>query len=95
MLNLTNELTILKQVKHENIVMLVDKWRTEEHYFLLLEYSNGGDLKKMMKKYGGRLSENVVRLITLQIIKAIDYIHEKNIIHRDIKSSNLLVTYPE
>jgi serine/threonine protein kinase len=50
MLNLTNELTILKQVKHKNIVMLVDKWRTEEHYYLLLEYSNGGDLKKMMKK---------------------------------------------
>lgn len=61
MLNLQNELLLMSQLKHPNIVTLKDKWRTEDYYYLLLEYCNAGDLKKVLKKHGGRLPENVVR----------------------------------
>lgn len=45
MVNLKNEVTLLNQIKHENILKFIDKWRTEEHYYMLSEYCNGGNLK--------------------------------------------------
>ena len=48
-INLLNELTILKKLKHKNIVRLHDKWRTDSHYYILLEYCNEGDLKNAMR----------------------------------------------
>ena len=70
-INLLNELTILKKLKHKNIVRLHDKWRTDSHYYILLEYCNEGDLKKAMRKNGGRISESIVRKITTQIVTAL------------------------
>lgn len=62
-----------------------------------MEYCNGGELskalEKYMKKYGKPFPENIVQHIMRQIIDAFKYIHERKIIHRDVKLDNILLNY--
>ena len=58
-----NELELLEELQHPNIVALVDRWRTESHYYIMLEYCNLGDLKKLIRN-NGVIPEKNVRSIT-------------------------------
>ena len=91
------ELSILKKLNHPNIVKLEDVKATKDNYYIVMEYINGGDLrkclKKYMKKYGKAFSEEIVQHLMRQIIDAIKYIHNLNIIHRDIKTENIMVNF--
>ncbi len=60
--NILNEVVILSKVKHDNIIRLVGKYRNKEHYNIVLEYCNGGDLKNHMK-CNGVLPEMIARRI--------------------------------
>lgn len=59
-------------------------------YNLFLELISGGTLEDLCKKEGG-LSEPVVAVYTKQILQGLEYLHFKNIIHRDIKAANILM----
>ena len=94
---LKNEIITLQDLNHPNIVKFQDVKKTKKHFYIIMEYCNGGELSKALDKYqtkfGKPFPENIVQHIMRQIISAFRYIHEKHIIHRDVKLDNILLNY--
>ena len=95
---LENEVRILQLLHHHpNIIRLESVKTTKENYYLVMEYANGGNLDKCLKKYKEinkkYFSEEVIQYFMRQIIDALKYIHEKKIIHRDLKLDNIMINY--
>ena len=92
-----NEINILKSLNHPNIVKLVDIKKSSQHYYIVMEYINGGGLSDCLKKYMDRyrraFPEEIVQYLMRQIIDAIHYIHKNKIIHRDLKLDNIMVSF--
>ena len=92
-----NEIEILNELNHPNVCRLEDVKKTKEDYFMVMEYANGGSLsdslEKYMQKYNASFSEEIVQYLMRQIIEAFKYIHEKQIMHRDIKLENIMLNY--
>ena len=84
------ELSILKIVKHKNIVQLYEILETPRHIFIIMEYCEGGDIMNYILTRE-RLSENESLKFFHQLINALYYLHSQNIAHRDIKIDNLLL----
>ncbi len=64
--------------------------QTETHYLLFLELCRGGDLLHYVRRRR-RIDEEVCKVIFKQIVLGVQYIHSKNIIHRDLKLENILI----
>jgi serine/threonine protein kinase len=94
---LKTEATILKNLNHPNIVKLKEVKKTKKHFYLVTELCNGGELSKALKqykeKYNKPFTEEIVQYLMRQIIDGINYLHSKNIMHRDIKLDNILLNY--
>ena len=92
-----NEINILRILNHPNIVKLEEIKMDENNYYIVMEYINGGELsdylKKYIEKYGKPFSEEIVQYLMKQIISALIYIHDLNIIHRDLKLENIMVDF--
>ena len=88
--NLLREIEILKSLNHRHIVELKDFQWDDNNIFLILEYCSGGDLSTYIRRYR-RLPENVARKFLRQLASALQYIHDKNISHMDLKPQNLLI----
>ena len=94
---LKNEIIILQNLKHPNIVKFEDVKKTKKHFYIVMEYCNGGELSKALEKYqeryGKPFSQEIVQHLMRQIIDAFKYIHGLKIIHRDIKLDNILLNF--
>ncbi len=94
---LKNEIIILQNLKHPNIVRFEDVKKTKKHFYIVMEYCNGGELsaalEKYQQKYGKPFSQEIVQHLMRQIIGAFKYIHGLKIIHRDIKLDNILLNF--
>ena len=94
---LKNEIIILQNLKHPNIVKYEDVKKTKKHFYIVMEYCNGGELSKALEKYQDRygkpFSQEIVQYLMRQIIDAFKYIHGMKIIHRDIKLDNILLNF--
>ena len=92
-----NEISLLKRLKHNKIVKLIDLKQTPSHYYIVMEYCNGGSLLHCLRKYitlyKKPFSEEIVQYLMRQIVRGVKYIHEKGIIHRDLKLDNILVKF--
>ena len=93
-----NELLILRGLKHPNIVHLEDLKFDNKYYYIVMEYINGGSLTDCLKNYqkrnnGRSFPEEIVQYLMRQIVGAIKYIHDKKIIHRDLKLDNIMVSF--
>jgi mitogen-activated protein kinase kinase kinase 1 len=88
-LQLQQEITLLSELKHENIVQYLGTQRTEDKLDIFLELVSKGSLASLYKRYP--MVEEQVRAYTHQILHGLKYLHDRNIIHRDIKCANLLV----
>ena len=88
-----NEMSIMRILKHPNIIRLVDLLQSSNHYYIIIEYCNGGTLSDCIRKYGRPLPIEVVQYFMRQIVNGVKYIHSKRIIHRDLKSDNILLNY--
>ena len=87
---LFREVRIMKQLDHPNIVKLYQVMETETTLFLVMEYASGGEVFDYLVAHG-RMKEKEARAKFRQIVSAVQYLHSKNIIHRDLKAENLLL----
>ena len=94
---LDNEINILKEIDHPNIIKLYEVKETNKFYYLVMELCNGGGLSDCLEDYQNKYKkpfpEEVVQYLMRQIMSAINYLHKKNILHRDIKLDNILVNF--
>ncbi|XP_062522193.1 calcium/calmodulin-dependent protein kinase type 1D-like [Corticium candelabrum] len=87
--SLQNEITVLKKVRHPNIVQLIDLCDNKTHLYLVMELVSGGELfDRIVAK--GSYSEKDASTLTKQILEAVNYLHIMGIVHRDLKPENLL-----
>ena len=87
------EISIMKELRHENIVTLYDVIHTENKLTLVFEHMDK-DLKKYMDAYGNRngsLPAPVVKSFMFQLLKGIAFCHDNRVLHRDLKPQNLLI----
>jgi calcium-dependent protein kinase len=92
MKQLKDEIAILKQLDHPNIVRLEEVYETPDHMFLILELCSGGEmLDRLNSQKGFHYSEKVAADYVKIMVNAIRYIHEHNITHRDLKLENFLL----
>ena len=84
------EVDVLKQLKHENIVQYLGTERTEDAIHIFLEFVPGGSIASLLAKFGP-FPESVIRVYTRQILRGLEYLHQKGIMHRDIKGANILI----
>lgn len=91
MSRLEQEILCQKSVSSENIVKLIEVQKTENNFYLILEYCEGGDLGNFLKK-NGPVAEDIARRWIQQIIEGFKVLQEKSIIHRDLKTQNILLT---
>ena len=84
------EISILKQLRHPNILYLIDLIHGEKKLYLVFEYMDH-DLKKFLDINNGPLTPELVKSYLFQILIAINFCHSKRILHRDLKPQNLLI----
>lgn len=83
------EISVMKMMKHENIVELYEIMASRSKIYFAMEYVKGGELFQKVSK--GRLKEDVARGYFQQLISAIDFCHSRGVSHRDLKLENLLL----
>uniref|UniRef100_A0AAY4EYM3 Serine/threonine-protein kinase DCLK1 n=1 Tax=Denticeps clupeoides TaxID=299321 RepID=A0AAY4EYM3_9TELE len=85
-----NEVSILRRVKHPNIVLLIEEMDTYSELYLVMELVKGGDLFDAITS-SNKYTERDASGMLYNLASAIKYLHSLNIVHRDIKPENLLV----
>ena len=92
-----NEIHILNSIRHPNIVKLEAIRATKDNYYIVMEYINGGSLTDCLQKYKKinrrSFTEEIVQYLMRQIVDAIKYLHDRKIIHRDLKLDNIMVSF--
>src|SRR3569833_621391 len=87
---LKREISLLRDLRHPNIVQYLGCGSSPEYLNIFLEYVPGGSVQTMLNSYGA-LPEPLVRSVVRQILNGLSYLHNRDIIHRDIKGANILV----
>nr|XP_029543849.1 MAP/microtubule affinity-regulating kinase 3 isoform X6 [Oncorhynchus nerka] len=87
---LFREVRIMKLLNHPNIVKLFEVIETERTLYLVMEYASGGEVFDYLVAHG-RMKEKEARAKFRQIVSAVQYCHQKHIVHRDLKAENLLL----
>lgn len=88
---LQQEINVLSQLKHPNIVQYYGSEIVEDRFYIYLEYVHPGSINKYIREHCGAITESVVRCFTRHILSGLAYLHSTKTIHRDIKGANLLV----
>ncbi|CAD8082207.1 unnamed protein product [Paramecium sonneborni] len=86
------EIAILKTLKHKNIISFIHSWhsKSKKQIVFITEIVNGGSLKNYLRRIT-RPKLKVIRYWCKQILEGLEYMHQQNIIHRDLKCENILI----
>lgn len=89
--SIRTEINLLKNLQHPKIVKYIDSIYTEDHLNIVLEYVENGSLDSLVKKFG-KIPETLIVFYIQQMLEGLEFLHENNCIHRDIKGGNILTT---
>ena len=96
---LNNEIYILKDINHHNIIKFIEKHHDSINVYIVTELCNGGTLIENLKRYKKEnktaFPEEIVQYIMKQIIDAIKYLHNKKIVHRNINLQKIMLNYDD
>ncbi|KAM0050535.1 putative protein kinase CAMK-CAMKL-CHK1 family [Helianthus debilis subsp. tardiflorus] len=87
--NVKREISIMRRLRHPNIVRLLEVLANKKKIFFVLEFAKGGELFNKVAK--SRFSEDLSRRYFQQLISAVGYCHSRGVFHRDLKPENLLL----
>ncbi len=82
---------VIATLEHPNIVGLYGMRMEQDKFYMIMEYIAGGSLRDLLNKYG-KMPVDVAINLTIGICEGLAKLHEKGIIHRDIKAENILIT---
>ena len=88
-----NEINILKQIKHPNIVTFYKSFEDDKYYYLVQEYINGYTLEDYINNEEHHLTNIEIKNILIELIRAIRYLNNKNIYHLDIRPCNIMFDF--
>uniref|UniRef100_A0A6A7G8H6 Mitogen-activated protein kinase kinase kinase NPK1 isoform X2 n=1 Tax=Hirondellea gigas TaxID=1518452 RepID=A0A6A7G8H6_9CRUS len=88
---LENEITVMTKLRHPNIVTLYGSERVDETFNILMEFVPGKSMDRLLTSFGP-FDEPVIQIYTKQLVDGLTYMHSHCIIHRDLKSRNILVS---
>lgn len=90
--NVQREVHVLGEVRHPNIVEFHEWFATDRHVYIVMEYVAGGSLQAMLRKQPlSRFDETTAKRLFHQVLQGVGYLHDKRIMHRDLKLENLLL----
>ncbi|KAJ3814466.1 hypothetical protein F5876DRAFT_32857, partial [Lentinula aff. lateritia] len=87
--SIMSEISLLKNLRHPNIVKYKGFVKTRMHLYIILEFCENGSLSQIGKRFG-KFPEGLVGVYVSQVLEGLCYLHEQGVIHRDIKGANIL-----
>lgn len=92
--NIENEVRFLSQLRHPNIVGYRESFvDNEQNVYIVMRYCEEGDLYRRIREAGGRqFSEPVILDWMAQLVLALHFLHERKVLHRDIKTQNIFLS---
>lgn len=86
-----NECKVLQQLNHPNIVRYIEHYELRGVLYIIMEYADGGDLAEKIRASPGRMREDTIMYYFSQLCLALEYLHSRHILHRDIKTMNIFL----
>lgn len=86
-----NEATLLSSLNHPYIIKYEESFQERECFYIVMEYADGGDLAQKIRNRQNYFSENEILQTFIQLSLAIKYIHDRKILHRDLKAQNVFL----
>jgi hypothetical protein len=91
--SLMNEIQIMRQLDHENIMRLEEVHESENSIYLILELMEGGELINYITRNNSMKTRDLVKIMR-DLLKALAYMNEQGIMHRDLKPENMILKLP-
>ncbi|KAG5509795.1 hypothetical protein GH5_05664 [Leishmania sp. Ghana 2012 LV757] len=91
-----NEARVLSSLRHPNVINYVDSFlaRKSDNLCIVMEYAESGDVSTRLKRsYGVNVPERQVLDWFIQLVLSLDYVHQRKILHRDVKTQNIFLTH--
>jgi eukaryotic-like serine/threonine-protein kinase len=87
------EIDVMRQLKHANLVSFIESRSTENQFFFVMEFCDGGSLETLMEKTGRPIPFNIALPMLVQCLDGLHSAHQAKIVHRDLKPGNILLTH--
>ena len=89
-LRISNEIFLLQNLRHPSLIRMFETLKLPSHQLIFTELCRGGDLLNYVRRRR-KIDEDVAKVLFKQLIEGLQYMHSKNVVHRDIKLENILL----